>query len=62
MTQLAVILAYLALLLGLGFVAKRLFRGTSADYLLASHTIGPDGSVPVCRRSIRRGARAISEP
>jgi len=41
MTQLAIILAYLALLMGLGLAAGRLFRGTAADYMLASHSIGP---------------------
>ncbi len=32
---------YLALLLFLGLFASRMFRGTSTDYLLASHSIGP---------------------
>jgi len=41
MTQLIIIGAYLALLLCLGLVAGRLFRGTSQDYMLASHSIGP---------------------
>lgn len=41
MTQLIIITAYLALLLGLGLAAGTLFRGTSRDYLLASHSIGP---------------------
>ncbi len=41
MTQLVIISIYLALLLVLGAVASRLFRGTSADYMLASHSIGP---------------------
>lgn len=41
MTQLWIIGGYLALLLGLGLFASRLFRGTSQDYLLASHSIGP---------------------
>jgi SSS family solute:Na+ symporter len=41
MTQLAIIVAYLALLLVLGVVASRLSRGTSRDYMLASHSIGP---------------------
>lgn len=41
MTQLIVIAAYLSLLLILGVFANRLFRGTSKDYLLASHSIGP---------------------
>ena len=41
MTQLWIIGGYLALLLMLGLIASRLFRGTSHDYVLASHTIGP---------------------
>ncbi len=41
MIELTVIGAYLALLLGLGLFAGSLFRGTSKDYLLASHSIGP---------------------
>jgi SSS family solute:Na+ symporter len=40
-TQLVIISLYLSLLLGLGVVAGRLFRGTSKDYMLASHSIGP---------------------
>ena len=36
-----IIAGYLALLLILGGVASRLFRGTSQDYMLASHSIGP---------------------
>ena len=41
MTQLVIIAIYLSLLLILGIFASRLFRGTSKDYLLASHSIGP---------------------
>lgn len=41
MIPLAIILVYLALLLGLGLFSNRLFRGTEADYALASHSIGP---------------------
>ncbi|HIA62260.1 MAG TPA: sodium:solute symporter family protein [Planctomycetes bacterium] len=41
MTQLIIISIYLALLLGLGFFSSKLFRGTSKDYMLASHSIGP---------------------
>jgi len=41
MIQLAIIGIYLALLLGLGLFSNRLFRGTSRDYMLASHSIGP---------------------
>lgn len=41
MTQLIIIGGYLALLLGLGLFSSRLFRGTSKDYMLASHSIGP---------------------
>ncbi|MCA9101611.1 MAG: sodium:solute symporter family protein [Planctomycetales bacterium] len=36
-----IIAGYLLLLLCLGGVASRLFRGTSQDYMLASHSIGP---------------------
>ena len=39
--QLLIILGYLLLLLGLGFFSNRLFRGTKADYQVASHSIGP---------------------
>ena len=41
MIQLTVILAYMALLVGLGLISNRLFRGTASDYLLASRSIGP---------------------
>jgi SSS family solute:Na+ symporter len=41
MTQLIIVCCYLALLLGLGLFSSRLFRGTSKDYMLASHSIGP---------------------
>jgi SSS family solute:Na+ symporter len=41
MTPLDIICVYLALLLVLGFISSRLFRGTSEDYMLASHSIGP---------------------
>ena len=41
MTQLIIMCGYLALLLGLGFLANRVFRGTARDYFLASHSIGP---------------------
>ena len=41
MTQLIIIGCYLALLLGLGLFSSRLFKGTSSDYMLASHSIGP---------------------
>ncbi|MEX0938647.1 MAG: sodium:solute symporter family protein [Pirellulales bacterium] len=41
MTQLIIIILYLILLLALGVVASRMFRGTSEDYMLASHSIGP---------------------
>lgn len=40
-TQLLIIVCYLLLLLGLGLFSSRLFRGTSEDYLLASHSVGP---------------------
>lgn len=41
MTQLVIIAVYLMLLLTLGVFSSRLFRGTSQDYMLASHSIGP---------------------
>ncbi len=40
-TPLIVILAYLALLLAMALLSGRLFRGTSKDYFVASHSIGP---------------------
>lgn len=39
--QLAIIIGYLALLLGFGFLARRKSQGTARDYMLASHSIGP---------------------
>ena len=41
MIQLTIITVYLALLLILGVFSSRLFKGTSKDYMLASHSIGP---------------------
>ncbi len=41
MTQLIIISCYLALLLALGLFSSRFFKGTSQDYMLASHSIGP---------------------
>ncbi|MEK6237225.1 MAG: hypothetical protein N2C14_21150, partial [Planctomycetales bacterium] len=41
MIQLIIISAYLAILLALGLCANRMFKGTSKDYMLASHSIGP---------------------
>ena len=41
MTPLIIIVAYLCILLVLGVSSNRLFKGTSLDYLLASHSIGP---------------------
>ena len=41
MIPLVIICIYMSLLLALGFFASRLFSGTKADYLLASHSIGP---------------------
>ena len=40
-TVLIVIACYLALLLGLGMLSSRLSRGTSKDFFVASHSIGP---------------------
>ena len=39
--SLYVILGYLGLLITLGFFSSRFFRGTSRDYFVASHSIGP---------------------
>ncbi|NNE93659.1 MAG: sodium:solute symporter family protein, partial [Verrucomicrobiales bacterium] len=36
-----VLICYLALLLGLALFSGKLFRGTSKDYFVASHSIGP---------------------
>ncbi len=41
MTQLIVIVCYLFLLLGLGLLSGRAFRGTATDFFAASHSIGP---------------------
>ena len=41
MTQLIVMVLYLSLLLGLGLLSNRMFRGTAKDYFAASHSIGP---------------------
>jgi len=41
MTVLIVICCYLALLVGLGRFAAKQFRGSSKDYFVASHSIGP---------------------
>lgn len=41
MTVLAIIFGYILLLLFLGLFSSRLFKGTSQDYMLASHSIGP---------------------
>lgn len=38
---LIIIVIYLALLLGMAMFSGRLFRGTSQDYFVASHSIGP---------------------
>lgn len=40
-TKLVIIIIYMSLLLGLGLFASRLFTGSSKDYMLASHSIGP---------------------
>ncbi|WP_146525316.1 sodium:solute symporter family protein [Novipirellula artificiosorum] len=41
MIKVLIISIYLGLLLFLGVFSSRLFKGTSKDYLLASHSIGP---------------------
>jgi SSS family solute:Na+ symporter len=40
-TPLYIIIGYLALLLVLGTISARMFRGTSSDYFVASRSIGP---------------------
>ena len=40
-TPVYVLICYLALLLGLALFSGKLFRGTSKDYFVASHSIGP---------------------
>jgi SSS family solute:Na+ symporter len=41
MIPLIIILSYMTLLLTLGLLSNRFFRGTSRDYFVASHSIGP---------------------
>ena len=41
MTPLVIVIIYLGLLLALGLVSSRFFRGTSRDFFVASHSIGP---------------------
>ena len=41
MIALCIIAVYLLMLLALGLFSNRMFRGTSKDYMLASHSIGP---------------------
>jgi SSS family solute:Na+ symporter len=41
MTELIIIGIYLGMLLGLGLLSNRFYRGTSSDYFLASRSIGP---------------------
>jgi SSS family solute:Na+ symporter len=41
MTQVIIIIVYLLLLLTLGLFSNRFSKGTSRDYFLASHSIGP---------------------
>ena len=41
MISLVIVLVYLLFLLGLGLASKLFFRGTSKDYFVASHSIGP---------------------
>ena len=40
-TPIYVIAVYLTLLLGLGALSSRMFRGTSSDYFVATRSIGP---------------------
>jgi SSS family solute:Na+ symporter len=41
MIDVIIIACYLSLLIGLGIISKRYFRGTAQDYFVASHSIGP---------------------
>lgn len=41
MTPLLIVVVYLILLLALGFLSSRQFRGTSRDFFVASHSVGP---------------------
>jgi len=41
MTQVVIICIYLAMLIGLGIVGRRFFRGGAADFFVASRSIGP---------------------
>ena len=41
MTQALIVVVYLILLLVLGYISSRLFRGNSNDYFVASRSIGP---------------------
>ena len=41
MTQVVIICIYLAMLIGLGVVSRKFFRGGSADFFVASRSIGP---------------------
>ena len=40
MTQFVMICVYLMLLVGLGLVCSRFFKGTAKDYFVTSHSIG----------------------
>ncbi|MEO0416530.1 MAG: sodium:solute symporter family protein, partial [Verrucomicrobiota bacterium] len=40
-TPLIILVGYLGILLGLALFSSRLFKGTSKDYFVASHSIGP---------------------
>ena len=41
MTQVVIICIYLSLLIGLGVISRKYFRGGSADFFVASRSIGP---------------------
>ena len=41
LTPLIVLVGYMSLLLGLGYVSGRFFRGTAKDYFVATRSIGP---------------------
>jgi hypothetical protein len=40
-TPLVIIGIYMCVLFGLGWISSRLFRGSSKDFFVASHSIGP---------------------
>jgi len=57
MTQLVIIAIYLCIVLSLGLFASRMFRGTSSDYMLASHSIAENSPRSPCLRRFISRAR-----